>query len=737
MKKFKKLIIPFTAIAAAVVVAPISEVVAADSQLPFNSVIIGGQAFDLDYVNDPANVAEIRALIVASHAEIFVKASNGTWYTNTEERLTPAEIRKLPAVTYKAPNGTKMEIPAGDGAGEAAIEVVDVKAITQTITANKVTDLKFSVNASEELTKADFEEKYEGYTVEFKYNFLSPTPAETAGKVNKSANFKYAVQVTDSEGNKLPEELAPTDFVDVTVVDGIKAVKVSKISLVSDGKKWEVSSVTKTDNVTIEATLFENYFGESNLDEDSSVAQPTIKTVTSSNPAVAYYDNGIEVLTAGTVTFTVEFNGIEGTKTIQVTTKAPQELSSIKADAQKVQANLDGQVVKFAILDKDAQEMRTPATVYYTVTAEGKTETTDPATEKTGTGSATITANFVKGLNTVNVYKEAAKTNKIGTFTVQAVDVANVAPDTYKLVVGKIESVDQKALDLNPDDEKNSKELIVTVEAYVDGVKVNLPTTVEYEVISSDNKVATVDKVGSQVKVTALSKGTTTVTLRTVEGAIKTPVATYGVTVNNTTPQITSLVLKASDEGKIKVNKANNNLTGLTVAVLAAVVDGEKLPVGAIEKVTAIDSDNVVIVKIGDLYGGKSFTLAADVDLKDPTLSNAKVGTVAATVDGTTLTFTVDSATSYKTGSVTLSEDVSVDVDFKNNGTNEVNGIEITSSTNLVQLALDTLAILEGTTTADGVTGQTLLDNSEVVITLTDKVGNVSEYTIKFVAPVQ
>jgi hypothetical protein len=127
MKIFKKLIIPFTAISIAALVALSSGVVAEDSQLPSNSVIIGSQAFDLDYVNDPANVAEIQALFVAGDAEIFVKAPNGIWYSNTEERLTPEEVLKLPAVTYKAPDGTKMGIPAGDGAAKEVFKVVSIR----------------------------------------------------------------------------------------------------------------------------------------------------------------------------------------------------------------------------------------------------------------------------------------------------------------------------------------------------------------------------------------------------------------------------------------------------------------------------------------------------------------------------------------------------------------------------------------------------------------------------------
>jgi hypothetical protein len=125
MKIFKKLIIPFTAILIATLVALSSGVLAEDNLFPTNSVIIGNQAFDLDYVNDPENGAEIRTLIVAG-GEIFVKAPNGIWYSNTAIPLTQEEVSKLPAVTYKAPDGTERKIPAKGGTAEEVFKVDNI-----------------------------------------------------------------------------------------------------------------------------------------------------------------------------------------------------------------------------------------------------------------------------------------------------------------------------------------------------------------------------------------------------------------------------------------------------------------------------------------------------------------------------------------------------------------------------------------------------------------------------------
>ncbi len=82
--------------------------------MPESTVVIGDKAYDLGYANDPANVSEIQAAVVAAGASnIFVKAPNGNWY-NLDNTLM-ANTDPIPAVEYKAADGTVTRYQAKDG----------------------------------------------------------------------------------------------------------------------------------------------------------------------------------------------------------------------------------------------------------------------------------------------------------------------------------------------------------------------------------------------------------------------------------------------------------------------------------------------------------------------------------------------------------------------------------------------------------------------------------------------
>jgi len=133
------------------------------------------------------------------------------------------------------------------------LEVVSVSAITgQVIPAGIETELKFLVNGKEELTAAQFAEKYgeEGYTVEFKYNF-NANAVEKAGKVSKDTDFKYAVQVEDAEGNLIPETVTAADFVDVKVVAASAATKVNSVALYTETEEWTAATVAESDKMLL------------------------------------------------------------------------------------------------------------------------------------------------------------------------------------------------------------------------------------------------------------------------------------------------------------------------------------------------------------------------------------------------------------------------------------------------------------------------------------------------------
>ena len=122
--------------------------------------------------------------------------------------------------------------------------VESVSAINDTTIKSGVeTTLKLSVNGKEELTKTEFEEKYEGYTVEFKYNFSGATAKERTGVVTKTSDFKYAVQVTDAEGNLVPETVQTSDFTTVKVADAAVATEVTSVGLEVNGEEYELDYI--------------------------------------------------------------------------------------------------------------------------------------------------------------------------------------------------------------------------------------------------------------------------------------------------------------------------------------------------------------------------------------------------------------------------------------------------------------------------------------------------------------
>lgn len=113
-----------------------------------------------------------------------------------------------------------------------------------------------------------------------------------------------------------------------------------------------------------------------------------------------------------------------------------------------------------------------------------------------------------------------------------------------------------------------------------------------------------------------------------------------------------------------------------------------------------------------------------------PTLTNVTVGDIAPLVSGTNLTFRIDPAVRYETGTATLSDCVSFQI---KSGDDIVTG-DATTDEDLVDRALELLAT-QGGTPGDGVLGSTLIDRSPVTIILS--AGSFqTTYTISFVPAV-
>lgn len=515
------------------------------------------------------------------------------------------------------------------------LKVETVSAINATIASGVATDLKFAVNGTEELTKAEFEEKYEGYTAAFLFNKTTgggQTFDKVTGKVTATDTFKYAVEVS-KDGEKVNTATA-ADFVEVKVEAATKAVKVNEVGLVTSkagATKFPHSSVVKNEAAFIVATEFQNALGQTNKDKKengdpvvSGFAAPAVKSAVSDQPTVAYYDveNGITVLKDGKVTFTVEFDGIKEKSTITVDVKAKQELTSLQAVNKKV-ANTDTGVnlgIKF--FDQDGEELHSAPTVYYTSTLAGKNE---------GVATTTAPDSFAtEGKYTVNVYKTAGNKDKIGSLTIESVKVdADATITDYTLVYPKdAEDNAISELDVNPllagDDAKDT--LTITAEGLIEDVKVPLAKGKDLIAKSSNDKIVKVtnvdqivNKANGEINLEAVAAGEVTITLYTVEGDLQTAVATKTVNVKNSAPQVDTLTLK-------KDTKVDAKATNLEKAVVDAVA--EKIVAEQIEKVTTVAANGIVIVEFKAAFGGKEFTLDAKFD--DAALTDASAVLVKA-----------------------------------------------------------------------------------------------------------
>jgi hypothetical protein len=83
------------------------------------TVVIGTKAYDIAYANDPANLTEIAAAIVAG-GTVYFKDFNGNWVDNVTGAAINASV--IPAVTYTNASGTT-QIGAGDASVTAAKSV--------------------------------------------------------------------------------------------------------------------------------------------------------------------------------------------------------------------------------------------------------------------------------------------------------------------------------------------------------------------------------------------------------------------------------------------------------------------------------------------------------------------------------------------------------------------------------------------------------------------------------------
>jgi len=560
--------------------------------------------YDFHSLQDPSKVYDKLELASSKDKRLEVFAAAGNWAIEAED----GSLYGLKDVSDKMGEGKSFEDAIADlepvTPPSEELEVVSVSAIDDMkIAKDKDVELKFLVNGEEEVTKAEFDEKYgeEGYTVEFKYTFSGATEDERAGKVNKKNDFRYAVQVKDAEDNLIPEKLVAADYKKVEVVEAGKAVEVTELGL----EDWDLDYVTTTDeDVKIEVVKAIDALGV----EVKDAQLPKIKKVVSDDIRIAYYNrDGIVPVKAGEVTFTVEFDN-EDVEDVEYTVevKAGQKATSIDVEEPvKVKAK-EASTVKFDVLDQYEEKLRTEAELSVKV---GEADAEDINVTD---GVATLQdLNLEKGTHKVVV---KADNKEIGTFDIQAVDVVEGEIDEYKLVF----DTEKTSLDINPLKLENGADTLeINVEAYIDGVEVELDGT-ELEAKSSDVDVATVKLEEGTITVTAKAEGTVTVSLYTVEGDLEVKVAELDVEVKNTTPQIDTLKTDREDGKFVVADEQSTGPIELTEQLLAQLttedVDLAEIEAGMmniVEEVRYVENNHQVVVTVKDEFGGKSFVFDA------------------------------------------------------------------------------------------------------------------------------
>ena len=488
--------------------------------------------------------------------------------------------------------------------------VQSVSAITTSVEKSANQQLKIQVNGNKEVTVKELTDA--GYIVKFLYNqSASSNFNATTGIVNATGlnNFKYAVQITSAEGTAITSE-----WVDVQVVDVAAITEITKLQLSNNSN---IINVNET-SVSVEALEALNAGGKTVTDN-----LPTVESIVSSDTTVLYanMDKTLTARKAGNVTLTVKFVGVEKTATLSVEVKAEQEAVSISEATVKIA--LSTPKIQFKTLDANGKQLVAPANTATNLsvvvknaegTTVGSTQTDTVAAfavgKDFGAGQSGITT---AGMYTVEVSTTAGK--KIGSYTLEVVDTTSAITDEYKILTD--DNTNSATLDINAG-LTSANTVTVTVSNYAQGIaldntSLDLSVATAFAVESSNTDVVNVivnEDNKYKLDLTAGTKtGDATITLYTVAGDYKEAVATFTVTVKNTTPQVTSLIVKDAadpivisqsqlkDQNAIKaavVSKVQSNLDNFTADNIASV---------------EVTTQGTIIVTIAAKNGGKEFVL--------------------------------------------------------------------------------------------------------------------------------
>ncbi|MFJ8065494.1 Ig domain-containing protein [Psychrobacillus sp. NPDC096426] len=572
-----------TALAAVLVASAVVPTVSAAPASSLSEVI-----FTKDGVNYKVSYSTYNALVDANKAAglsvQYVTAPNGETYSVSEYNLALDAYKNDISLTLDALDsaGTPVNVTTveakfdekGDLVTEAPatdLEVVEVSAINATVyKAVAEQKLAVQINGKQSVTVAELEEA--GYTVSFSANkavFVGGSTTSTTGELladfGTITDFNYTVTVEKGE-----ESFTSKTTGKVTVVDATATKTITELELQDSAEKALTSTTVTLDDTTLKVvpTKGTNVKGE-------EITEFTGVTYKSSNNAVALVsaDGKITPVSAGTATITVTSG--EGSKTITLTVaEATRVITTVKADVTAVGIVESGsQDVVIKAFDQFGDAISTGS---LTVTSAKETiATANPD------GSKVTIAGVAKGSTTVTV--------KAGTKTISIpVTVGENKVDTYKLELVKVADQSED----NVIDVANAKDNAVTVAyngyntanqlvgaaALEEYIAENPAATLSYEVVEKDINGNTANIVevaaGENGKITLTATATGTATVNVYDGALK--VASYKVTVNNSTPTVTKATLikdaKVTSTDATAVLKASG-LTFTSTPATAVVFD--------------------------------------------------------------------------------------------------------------------------------------------------------------------
>ncbi|MFD2705894.1 S-layer homology domain-containing protein [Salibacterium lacus] len=510
------------------------------------------------------------------------------------------------------------------------IDVESVEATTSMIRQSEDQQLEFTVNGIRHLSVEELEDA--GYEVEFLYNSnnapFDTDQAQQEGVIDGTSGdlsdtFRYAVSITDEDGNEVESE-----EMEVNVSSESDVTEVTEVALFDgNDNRHESDYVTpEHEGLMFEPVTGTNDFGDE-VDTDEA-SFPAVESVTSSDASIAYYnEDGLQVNGEGDVTFSVHFEGMDNPVEYNVEVVANQEISSMEADDTTKRYTTNSSADTFTVLDQYDQPYGDGETVSYAITDSEGSEVDSGSADVNSEGKLDVT--YPDDLEGEYDIEFTYDNETIGTTSLEFMQLDSSEVDEFSLS-SEPETVDlQDALE-NGSINQGSEELDFTVStgAMYDGINLsdseiesalsNLNDSGSLQVRSSDEEVATVSdndtmnvtaEEALDFNVTGESEGTAEIYLEHVEGDFTTTLAQVEVEVENSISQIDNLEL-ADDVDALDVSEDSEGTWQIDDISQLNSSDAD-LSSDMIASVVYSPNDEEAVVELKEAYGGQNFVVSA------------------------------------------------------------------------------------------------------------------------------